>query len=296
MADQRRYNTLVCSEESENPTYRGTSSFISPVTVPEPFVTWKFPLDLPNVKLDVIPYLHRTPAGDIPQFRHNFHVHNLVRNGNRYKYVCPTRHQKAPCPICDYMRTLSRNIPEESELYRSLIPKHRQLYFVKWVDGPEDQMDTIYILEQSQFMFGRILDERIKNREMTDAVESNWDKYADPVNGFTLRINYSKERFSGIEYPKISSIDPKPRIRQYSDAIYDKTIDLATCVNVQDYATLKERFFNDLNSNQSAEDNEEKKEQVTQSTQDGFNMAGGYSPITSEPVIPQDTVEDSTPF
>lgn len=247
MSETRRFGVLTSDSQQdfENKQKRTAFAAQSTVVLPEGFSFFKYPRDKNFIKVDIIPFVANTENGQVPLARINYHIHRGIGPSND-SYICPQNQKGLPCPICEYMRKLDWNDPQEQHLRKSLRPQVRQLYAVVQVDGPPETKDKVYILDTSEWNFGHILDDKIKNRDMSDPAESNWNKYADLLEGWTLKLNLEEKTYNGSKYVAVSSIDIKPRTTQYDETWYDKVPDLSQCLTILEYDNLKERFHDSM--------------------------------------------------
>lgn len=270
MSETRRFGILTADvqQDYENKQRQQAAAVQRTVVLPEGFEWFKYPKDKNFIKVDVIPFVAATENGPTPLARINYHIHRNVGPG-RESFICPQNQKGLPCPICEYIRKLDWNDPQEQELRKLLRPQVRQLYAVVQVDGPPETRDKIFVLDTSEWQFGHILDEKIKNRDLNDPQEANWNRYADLLEGWSLKLNLEEKEFN-TRYIGVSSIDFKPRVRQYDETWYDKVPDLSQCVSLLDYDTLKARFNEALSTNKTP---------VQSADSPAFDVTGGFNPM-----------------
>ena len=301
MVDARRYG-VVTSEltgEFETQQRKLVQAGSSTVVLPDGINYFRLPKEKNFVKVDVLPFVAATENGPQPLARYNYHIHRNVGNGFA-SVICPQAQKGSPCPVCEYLRGLNWNDPEDQIVLRKYRAQRRQLYAVVPADS---EKDDIFVFDTSEYGFGRILDEKLKNRDLTDPQESGWDKYADLLEGWSLKLNLCEQSFGGPQmYTAVSSIDFKPRTRQYSEDWYDKVPDLSQCIVMLGYDEIKAKF-DAREENQSAAP---KKEQAPYDPTDGYNpmvspaasTVAPAAPVSVTPMVAGNTVDvvDSDPF
>ena len=227
---------------------KSNAAFTGYLKLPEDVKLFRFPEQRNSILIDIIPFLTNHGGetrlmSELPYFRH-------VNIGlpNPRNYVCPKKTLGKPCPICDAMYKLDFNDPEDRALRNELRPKERRLYLIRWLDGPEDARDDLYILDQSDFIFGELIRKRLSIRDREDPTESNWPHFPDLMEGFMLKVGLSPEPFRGSTYMKPISIDFKPRNYQYAttpeeeEAFLATVPDLYDCLHVLSYDELNTEF------------------------------------------------------
>ena len=164
------------------------------------------------VRLEIIPY--RVPEGannpfaDPGNYWYERTYYNHPRIGvNGDSYICLAKTYGKPCPVCEERQRIARD-EEASEatekLVKSLQPKERQLWYVYDHAAPEK---GVQLWEVSHHIFGKILDTQARSADPGD----NWDLFADPDEGFTVKASFAEERFGDIKFFKCSVVDFKRR-------------------------------------------------------------------------------------
>lgn len=305
--DQRRFGVLTSDEtnEFESKQRQQAAAVSNTVVLPDDLPFFRLPKERNFVKIDIMPFVAATSNGPQALARFNYYIHRNVGPGFQ-SVVCPQQQKGLPCPICDYTRGLDWKNPEDMEIRKKYRPQQRQLYAVLWVDGPEDVKGKIHIFDTSEYGFGHILDEKINARDLSDPAEANWNRYADLMEGYTLKLNLCEKSIgSGVAYTAVSSIDIKPRTQQYDESWYDKVPDLSQCIVLQDYDAIKAKFEHGTSAPSASVG-----EKVDKATSD-YDPTAGYHPLVTpstptaapvslntQTVIPASTVmaEDSDPF
>ena len=164
-------------------------------------------------------------------------------------YVCPRKTAGKKCPICDYAAKMRRDPNADPDVIKDFDPKERQLWNV--VDT-EDPKKGVQIWDVSFHLFGKLLDQRIKDAEEDD----NYEFFADPENGMTLRLGFEEKKYGGNTFYDVASIDFKAR----KDAVDRKTLEAAHNLDdlliVLPYEKL-EKIFLDGDGGKSATDDDD---------------------------------------
>lgn len=175
-----------------------------------------------NIRIDIIPYtvpMKPGPAGPNPDsgpgepdYTRMFYAHRGI-GPNGSMYVCPARTAGKKCPICEHRNELDKN-GGDPDLIKDLLPKKRQLWYVF---DHEDAARGLQLWEVSYHLFGRQLDKEVKNADEEDGYEY----FADPEDGFTLRVGMDQESFAGNTFYSASTIAFKARANPPAEALLD---------------------------------------------------------------------------
>lgn len=245
---KRRFEltTIDGTQQYENEQRNKHKTFTPSVSIPEGFEDiefFKYPEDTPFIKIDILPFVTKIGGVEKAVPRLSYAIHKYSVNNTFRSYICPREYDGDECPLCNIWQTYRRGMnwddQEQRDIERKLRPQLRQLYAMRWVDGPEDQQNKIYILDAPTRTFGDLLDEKIKNRDLTDPDEAKWNQFADLLEGYNLKLTLAKATLYGNEYIKVTAIDPKPRKTQYDESWYDKVPDLTTCLHKVALAELE---------------------------------------------------------
>jgi hypothetical protein len=158
---------------------------------------------------------------------------------------------KKPCPICEHRARLAKDPEADENLVRDLGPKERQLWNVIDLDNPDK---GVQLWDISFHLFGKLLDDRIKNADEDD----DFDFFYEPKSedgGRTLRLGVSENNFAGRSYYEVTSIDFKPRKKDYDDEVLEQAQNLDEVLAIPEYAKLKSLF---LEAEQNDDEEEEK--------------------------------------
>lgn len=170
--------------------------------------------------LDIIPYEvgKGNPYADEGQlhYERTFYVHRKI-GAEESTYVCPSKTAGKKCPICKYMvRLRNEDAKENKDLIKALKPKERQLFHLINLDEKEE---GVQVWEVAPFNFGELLDSRVREADEDEP----FTMFADLEDGMTLKVSLHEETFMGNDFLKASSIDFKPRKRQYDEDILEQT-------------------------------------------------------------------------
>lgn len=303
MEQQRRRFAVVTSDETgeyESKQRQQARAGTSTIVVPEEFPFFRLPKDKDFIRVDILPFLAETANGQTPLARFNYYIHRNV-GPSLASVICPQSQKGLPCPVCEYLRGLNWSEPNDKEILRALRVQQRQLYAMQVLDGEPDTKDKIFIFDTSEFGFGHILDEKINKRDVADAQEVNWNRYADLLEGWSLKLNLGERSIgNGTFYTAVTSIDFKPRTKQYSEDWYDKVPDLTKCPVLLDYDSIMKKF-KARPAESSESDFSDSHEPVT-STTGSYDMTSGYNPLVSSEnkvekiatsTVPSDYTNDS---
>jgi len=190
-------------------------------------------------KVDIIPFRagKGNPFADEGElhFERTYYVHKNV-GPNQDMYVCPAKTAGKPCPICEYRTALTKKPDADEDLIKDLAPKERQLFNVIDVEKPED---GVQIWDISFYLFGKLLDARIRKSEDDD----EYEYFADLQDGKTLRLGVEEQSFGGKSFYSVESIDFKNRREGYDEDILEQSHCLDDIVQLIPYDKLKKIFL-----------------------------------------------------
>lgn len=235
-----------------------------------------------SVRLEIIPYLvpegSNNPFADPGQLWYERTYFNHARIGaNGDSYICSAKTYGKPCPVCEERTRISRE-EERTEavdkLIKSLSSKERQLWYVYDHAAPDK---GVQLWEISHHLFGKILDTQTRSADPGD----NWEFFADPEQGFTVKATFSEERFGDIKFYKCSVIDFKRReagsetmIRKLMASI---TTPLDSLLKEMPYARLKGIFMQSGEPKDEPK-TEEKEEPKKKKTEENVHTGETYVP------------------
>jgi pyruvate/2-oxoglutarate dehydrogenase complex dihydrolipoamide acyltransferase (E2) component len=191
-------------------------------------------------RLEIVPYEVTSGANPDSQpgdlyFQRTFWTHRGV-GANNDTYICPQRTAGQRCPICEERARLDKAGDTDPELLKDLLPKKRQLWNVYDHSDPDR---GVQVWDISYWLFGKQLFARITHADEEDEYE--W--FADPDDGFTLKVGFTEKQFAGNTYTEAETIDFKLRAEGLDPDILDAANDLDGCLVVEDYDKLASVFF-----------------------------------------------------
>ncbi len=192
-------------------------------------------------KIDILPYLverGRKEKGGNPfsdsgylHYERTYFAHRGVGIGQS-SYVCPRKTFGKKCPICEDIARMRRDPKADGELLKSLEPKERQLFAI--IDKTEEEQ-TIKVWDVSNFLFGKVLDSKIKDADEDDGYEN----FYRLDEGFTLKCSVEEKSFAGKTFYTVSNIEMKVRPEPLDDGLLDEVPDLDKLLIEVDYDKLK---------------------------------------------------------
>ena len=117
----------------------------------------------------------------------------------------------------------------------------------------KDPDKGVQIWDMSYFLFGKVLDARLRNSEDDDG----WDKFFFLEGGLMLKVGFEEETFGGHAFCKTETIDFKSR-EDYDEDILKEVHCLDEIVEVLEYDKLKKMFLEAREEKDDDEDDEEK--------------------------------------
>ena len=234
MAKRRRERKKVSAKRRLQEHSSGFESTV--VRRPDGMETFK--LDKGGIKLlDIIPFIagKGNPFADEGEeyYERTFWSHRGIGPNNE-SYICPAKTAQKDCPICEYRQYLSKDPDSDQAEADALKPKERQLWLVQ---DRKDLGKGVQLWEVSHFLFGKILDSTLESGEEDDG----WDYFADPVEGFYLRVNFEEESYDGNKFYKAARIDFKSR-EPLDENIAEQVPCLDDLLKIEPYEKLKAIF------------------------------------------------------
>jgi len=136
-------------------------------------------------------------------YERTFFIHRGI-GPNEDSYVCPAKTKNLPCPICEARAKLAKRADVDPDTVKELAPKERQLWLV--IDqGEPDKGPQLF--EMSYHLFGKVLDNRIKDSDPDDEYEF----FADPVDGKLVKVGFGEKSMGANKFFECTSIDFKAR-------------------------------------------------------------------------------------
>jgi hypothetical protein len=150
--------------------------------------------------------------------------------------ICPAQTANQPCPICEYRKKLHRDPDADEKLIKSLAPKERQLFNVF---DPNEPDKGVQIWDISYHLFGKCLDEHLKNADEEDGL----DFFYHPKRGKTLKLGVIEESYNGRAFYKVTSILFRDRKEPIDQELLTSTHCLDELLIVMPYEKLKAMFL-----------------------------------------------------
>lgn len=188
-------------------------------------------------------------------FERTFYVHRDVGPNGDW-HLCAAKTFGKPCPICEYRGKLARDPKADEDVVKELAPKERQLWIVKDLSEP----DQVQVMEMSHHLFGKQLDAKIRSGDEEDGYEY----FADPVDGFTVRVNF--EQSDRGKWVEATDIEFKPRREKYDEDVVDEMPDLDELLVATPYDKLKRLFLQTDDVEDEDEDDVLKKKSAPKKT------------------------------
>ena len=209
-------------------------------------------------RIDILPYVvgEGNPFADPGElhYERTFYIHRDV-GVNNDSYVCPARTMKEPCPICQYMTKLMRDIDADPKQIKALSPKERQLWNVIDRDDPDK---GVQLWDISHHLFGRLLDTEIRNADE----DEDYDTFFHLEKGKTLKIGVGQKSIEGGRpFYEVETISFKPRKDDYDDDVLEKCHSLDDLPLVMDYDKLKAIFLQTAEADEMDDDDDEEQEE-----------------------------------
>jgi hypothetical protein len=208
-----------------------------------------------HANLDIIPYTvsvdnhpENVPNGEY-WYQRSIFVHYGV-GAEEKSYLC-LKTLKKKCPICEQRSMLMKDPNADEDLIKSLRPKERELYNIY----DRDDVDKgVQLWDISNFNFGQKLEEELREGK------PEWAGFAEPVDGYTLKVRFSEEQIGANKFMQASRIDFEKRDGDISKKILDKALDLDKILKVLSYEQLEKIFLGVDGEGSGEEENGSSKE------------------------------------
>jgi hypothetical protein len=192
-------------------------------------------------RIDILPFIagKGNPFANEgePYFERTFYTHRSV-GVNKDSYICLAKTFKKKCPVCEHISSLRAQLAKDSsdsqleQLIKDLAPKERQLWAVRDHAAPDE---PFVLWEVSNFLFGKKLDEKVRYADPDD----NYEFFADPVDGFTLKLGIEEDSFAGTKFCKVVDIEFKRRSEPLDQDLLDSVPCLDDLLLEMPYEKLK---------------------------------------------------------
>lgn len=156
----------------------------------------------------------------------------------RTSYTCLQKTIGKKCPVCEYITKQKSGglSKEEFKALSNLFPKERQLFNL--IDHRQKKKG-VQVWDFSYHLFGKMLDKIIHDADTRDG----WHKFADPKDGFTLRVGFEDKNFQGKPYKECSSIIFRERQGTIPARLTKAVQCLDDLIVILPYNELKEIFL-----------------------------------------------------
>jgi hypothetical protein len=214
-------------------------------------------------RIDILPFTagKGNPYADEGElhFERTFWIHRGIGpDGNAF--VCPRKTANEPCPICEARTKLSKDPDADEDLIKDIAPKERQLWAVFDQKNPDK---GIQIIDMSFHLFGKQLDARVRNADDDD----KYALFADPEEGFTLKLGVVEKHFGKQTYNEVETIDFKQREPLDEDLLKNVPC-LDELLVVLPYEKLKSIFLQTSEAGKDDDDDEDEPKKGKKSSKD----------------------------
>lgn len=208
--------------------------------------------------MDILPYVvgkgnPNAEEGCIHWERIYWAHRGIGPNGDTY--LCPRKTANKPCPICEFRLKLLKSDADDAEkLAQDLAPKQRELFNVRNRKDPEK---GIQIFDISYFLFGKLLNARIRNADE----DEEWNNFWLAKGGSTLKVGWADKTWGGATFQEAETIDIKPRDDEDEDEILEQTHCLDKLLILEDYDKLKKVFLEAVDEDGKKKKKDEEEEE-----------------------------------
>ncbi len=215
----------------------------------------RFKLDSTKTRyIDIIPFVvgRGNDKADKGQthYERTYYVHKGLGADGKQREVCLAKTFKKPCPICEMNEKNKASGLYDDDTWKKYLPKVEQLYNV--IDA-EAADKGIQIWPINQFYFGKQL---VVACEALDD-DDDEQKFASPMNGFTLKLTVEENKFMGNTSYKVARVDFKKRKKQYKSSIKEEAYCLDDLIKKRSYKELKKVFQQTLSGGTDEDDSDD---------------------------------------
>jgi hypothetical protein len=190
-----------------------------------------------HASLDIIPYTvsvdnhpEDVPKGEL-WYQRTIFVHYGIGSEEK-SYLC-LKTIKKKCPICEQRSLLMKDSNSDEEIIKALRPKERELFNIY---DREDPDKGVQLWDISNFNFGAKLEEELREGR------PEWAGFAEPVDGFTLKVRFSEEQIGKNKFMQASRIDFDER-KSIDKKHLSQALDLDKILKVLSYEQLEKIFL-----------------------------------------------------
>lgn len=256
-AKARKERAKISAKKTAEENNKGSSS--SHLKLPSGVKQWRIK-KAGKYRLDIMPFIagKSNPGADegSPYFTRRYFAHRGV-GANNEMVVCPSKTFGTKCPICEHRAKLMKDPDADEDVIRDLSPKKRNLFLMRDVGPKSDDPSESMVWDISDFLFPKQLFEKIDAAEEGDEEEADYQYFADPEDGSTLKIIAVEETFAGNAFYKVSDIEFTPRKEGYDSDIATEAPCLDEMLVEIPYSKLKAMFLETSDDDEDEDDDDE---------------------------------------
>jgi hypothetical protein len=186
------------------------------------------------VEFDILPYVvsvdtHPEVKKGEQWYERTYLAHRNVGPEEKF-LICPRTIGKR-CPICEEYQKLKKDPNVEEEVVDALRAKERELFNVVMKDGD----GSVMILDISTFLFGRKLEEEIREGDEANAA------FAELSGGKTLKVRWESKSMGTNKFVEAGRIDFVDR-EDIDPAALEAVVDLDKAMKILSYEEI-DRIF-----------------------------------------------------
>lgn len=251
MADKRKVQKQQHNYASAKERVEKHDSGYSPTAVKLPEGTERLVFDKKGTyRFDVVPYVvgKGNPFADEGALwcERTYYTHRNIGPDNK-SYCCLAKTFKKRCPICEEIAHINRSGGDQ-EMAKALKPSERQLWNVRDLNDE----GKIKVLDQSNFLFGSLIDAKVQAADDED----HYETYFHLEGGHTLKVTVDQETFQGRSFYKATNIEMKERKQDLDDDILKETVCLDDCLVELAYDKLKAIFLQQTEDDEDSDDDD----------------------------------------
>ena len=211
---------------------RKSAGGLSTLTLPDGVDFYK--PDKGTCEFDILPY--RISVDNHPEvkkgelwYERTYYAHRNVGPEEKF-LMCPKTVGKR-CPICEEHQKLKKDPNAEEEVVDALRAKERELFNVVMKDGD----GSVMILDMSTYLFGRKLEEEIREGDEANAA------FAELVGGKTLKVRWESKSMGTQKFVEAGRIDFLDR-EDIDEAALEAVVDLDKAMKILSYDEINQIF------------------------------------------------------
>ena len=186
------------------------------------------------VEFDILPYVvsvdtHPEVKKGEQWYERTYLAHRNIGPEEKF-LICPRTIGKR-CPICEEHQKLKKDPNAEEEVVDALRAKERELFNVVMKDGD----GSVMILDISTFLFGRKLEEEIREGDEANAA------FAELSGGKTLKVRWESKNMGTNKFVEAGRIDFMDR-EDIDPAALEAVVDLDKAMKILSYEEIEKIF------------------------------------------------------